>query len=234
MAKVADGIRYAERVVAGEIVAGEFVRLACQRFLDDLKYGEKRGIYFSEPRAQHILNFYKFVPHVKGALAGQPIELMDWHVFILINIFGFVIPLVNEETGEVVMRSDGSGRPVMVRRFRTAYNEVARKNAKSTLSSGIGLYMTGADSEGGAEVYSAATTRDQARIVFEDAKNMVRKARSTLGRLFDFNKLAIYQEQSASKFEPLSSDANNLDGLNIHCAIIDELHAHKTRDVWDV
>ncbi|EHH4219377.1 DUF1983 domain-containing protein [Escherichia coli] len=122
----------------------------------------------------------------------------------------------------------------MVRRFRTAYNEVARKNAKSTLSSGIGLYMTGADGEGGAEVYSAATTRDQARIVFEDAKNMVRKARSTLGRLFDFNKLAIYQEQSASKFEPLSSDANNLDGLNIHCAIIDELHAHKTRDVWDV
>ncbi|WP_338284781.1 terminase large subunit domain-containing protein, partial [Escherichia coli] len=109
--------------------------------------------------------------------------LMDWHVFILINIFGFVIPLVNEETGEVVMRSDGSGRPVMVRRFRTAYNEVARKNAKSTLSSGIGLYMTGADGEGGAEVYSAATTRDQARIVFEDAKNMVRKARSTLGRL---------------------------------------------------
>ncbi len=81
------------------------------------------------------------------------------------------------------MRSDGSGRPVMVRRFRTAYNEVARKNAKSTLSSGIGLYMTGADGEGGAEVYSAATTRDQARIVFEDAKNMVRKARSTLGRL---------------------------------------------------
>jgi hypothetical protein len=147
MAKVADGIRYAERVVAGNIIACEFVRLACQRFLDDLKFGEERGVYFSEPRAQHILNFYKFVPHVKGALAGQPIELMDWHIFILINIFGFVIPLVNEETGEIVLRNDGSGRPVMVRRFRTAYNEVARKNAKSTLSSGVGLYMTGADSE---------------------------------------------------------------------------------------
>ncbi|MGZ0506128.1 terminase large subunit, partial [Citrobacter freundii] len=74
----------------------------------------------------------------------------------------------------------------------------------------------------------------QARIVFDDAKTMVKKARPTLGRLFEFNKLAIYQEQTASKFEPLSSDANNLDGLNIHCAIIDELHAHKTRDVWDV
>lgn len=234
MAKVADGIRYAERVVAGEIIACEYVRLACQRFLDDLQNGEARGIFFSEPRAQHILNFYKFIPHVKGAQAGQPIALMDWHVFILINIYGFVIPLVDEETGGVVLRNDGSGRPVMVRRFRTAYNEVARKNAKSTLSSGVGLYMTGADGEGGAEVYSAATTRDQARIVFEDAKNMVKKAKSTLGRLFEFNKLAIYQEQSASKFEPLSSDANNLDGLNIHCGIVDELHAHKTRDVWDV
>ncbi|KOP35226.1 terminase, partial [Xenorhabdus sp. GDc328] len=135
MAKVAEGIRYAERVVAGEVVSGELVKLACQRFLNDLKTGEARGIYFSEPRAQHILNFYKFVPHVKGALAGQSIELMDWHIFILINLFGFVHPLVNEATGEVVLRNDGSGRPVMVRRFRTAYNEVARKNAKSTLSS---------------------------------------------------------------------------------------------------
>lgn len=234
MAKVTDGIRYAERVVAGEIVACELVRLSCQRFLNDLKFGPERGITFSEARAQHILNFYKFVPHVKGALAGQPIELMDWHIFILINIFGFIIPLIDENTGEVVLRNDGSGRPVMVRRFRTAYNEVARKNAKSTLSSGVGLYMTGADGEGGAEVYSAATTREQARIVFEDAKSMIKQARSTLGRLFEFNKLAIFQEQTSSRFGPLSSDANNLDGLNIHCAIVDELHAHKTRDVWDV
>lgn len=234
MAKVADGIRYAERVVAGEIVACELVRLSCQRFLNDLKVGPERGITFSEARAQHILNFYKFVPHVKGALAGQPIELMDWHIFILINIFGFIISLIDENTGEVVLRNDGSGRPVMVRRFRTAYNEVARKNAKSTLSSGVGLYMTGADGEGGAEVYSAATTREQARIVFEDAKSMIKQARPTLGRLFEFNKLAIFQEQTSSRFGPLSSDANNLDGLNIHCAIVDELHAHKTRDVWDV
>ncbi|MEM7836644.1 terminase large subunit, partial [Morganella morganii] len=221
MATVADGIRYAEQVVAGEIVTGELIRLACQRFLDDLEYGPERGIYFIEERARHILDFYRFVPHVKGALAGKPIELMPWHTFILINIFGFVIPLVDELTGEA--QYDDDGDPVLVRRFRTAYNEVARKNAKSTLSSGIGLYMTGADGEGGAEVYSAATTRDQARIVFEDAKNMVKKAKSSLGRLFEFNKLAIYQERSASKFEPLSSDANNLDGLNIHCGIVDEL-----------
>lgn len=232
MATVQAGIQYAESVLAGEIVAGELVRLACQRFLNDLEHGPERGVYFSEDRAQHILDFYNFVPHVKGALAGKPIELMPWHIFILINIFGFVVPLIDEMTGEAVLHEDGD--TVMVRRFRTAYDEVARKNAKSTLSSGIGLYMTGADGEGGAEVYSAATTRDQARIVFDDAKNMIKKAPRTLGRLFGHVKLNIHQERSASKFEPLSSDANNLDGLNIHCGIVDELHAHRTRDVWDV
>ena len=73
----------------------EYVRLACQRFLDDLAHGEERGIFFSEPRAQHILNFYNFVPHVKGA--GRPAYRADGLAcFILINIFGFVIPLVNE------------------------------------------------------------------------------------------------------------------------------------------
>lgn len=232
MAKVADGIRYAERVVAGDTVAGKYVKQACSRFLNDIQHGEERDIFFSESRAQHILNFYKFVPHVKGDLAGKPIDLMDWHIFILINIFGFITPLINEQTGKQVVNE--RGKPVMVRRFRTAYSEVARKNAKSTLSSGIGLYMAGADGEGGAEVYSAATTRDQARIVFNDAVNMIKQSKAALGRLFEFNKLAIFQERTASKFEPLSSDANNLDGLNIHCAIVDELHAHKTRAVWDV
>lgn len=232
MATVSDGIQYAERVLSGEIVAGELVRLSCQRFLNDLENGPERGVYFNEERAQHILDFYNFVPHVKGALAGKPIELMAWDIFILINLFGFVIPLIDEMTGEQMFDEDGDA--IMVRRFRTAYNEVARKNAKSTLSSGIGLYMTGADGEGGAEVYSAATTRDQARIVFDDAKNMIKKAPRTLGRLFGHVKLNIHQERTASKFEPLSSDANNLDGLNIHCGIVDELHAHRTRDVWDV
>lgn len=232
MATVSDGIEYAQRVLSGEIVAGELVRLSCQRFLNDLEHGPERGVYFSEDRAQHILDFYNFVPHVKGALAGKPIDLMAWDIFILINLFGFVIPLIDEMTGEQMFDDDGDA--IMVRRFRTAYNEVARKNAKSTLSSGIGLYMTGADGEGGAEVYSAATTRDQARIVFDDAKNMIKKAPRTLGRLFGHVKLNIHQERTASKFEPLSSDANNLDGLNIHCGIVDELHAHRTRDVWDV
>ncbi|RFC01456.1 terminase, partial [Klebsiella michiganensis] len=73
-----------------------------------------------------------------------------------------------------------------------------------------------------------------ARIVFDDAKRMIKLAPKTLGRLFGSNKLNIHQERTGSKFEPVASDANNLDGLNIHCGIVDELHAHKTRDVWEV
>lgn len=232
MADVQQGIDYAKSIVAGDIVAGKWVILACKRFLDDLEHGKTRNIFFSQKNAQHILDFYKFIPHVKGDLTGQIVELMNWHIFILINLFGFMVPLVDEITG--VQKISSSGKPRFRRRFRTSYKEVARKNAKSFLSSGIGLYMTSADGEGGAEVYSAATTRDQARIVFDDAKSMVRKSKQALGRLLEFNKMAIYQLSTGSKFEPLSSDANSLDGLNIHCGIVDELHAHKTRDVWDV
>ncbi|HHO0425761.1 TPA: terminase large subunit, partial [Klebsiella quasipneumoniae] len=103
MATVADGFRYAERVVSGDIVAGELVRLACQRFFHDLEHGPERGVYFDEGRAQHVLDFYNFVPHVKGHLTGKPIELMDWHTFILINLFGFVVPLIDEITFESIL-----------------------------------------------------------------------------------------------------------------------------------
>lgn len=217
-ATVADAIAYAHTIVDGEILSGKLTIQACQRFIDDLQTAEGRGLFFDVDAAQHALDWYEFIPHVKGRLAGQPIELAPWQAFIISNVFGWKI--LNE-------------RGELVRRFRTAYVEVARKNSKSTLSSGIGLYMAGADGEGGAEVYSAATTRDQARIVFDDAAMMVKKS-PVLKRLFGVHKLNIHQIESGSKFEPLSADANTLDGLNVHCGIIDELHAHKTREVYDV
>lgn len=122
-----------------------------------------------------------------------------------------------------------------LRRFREAYIEVPRKNGKSALSSGVGLYMLAADGEEGAEIYSAATTRDQARIVFDDAKLM---AERTPG-LRTYCGVAIMQHcitvaNTASKFSPLAAEGSTLDGLNVHCAVIDELHAHKTRAVYDV
>lgn len=210
MATLESACQYADDVISGKVVAGKWVRLACQRFIDDL---DKHS--FDVDKAQRILDFFPdFIRHVKGKLAGQPYELSDWEAFILINLFGFV---------------DANGK----RRFRTAYVEVARKNSKSTFCSGIALFMTAFDMEGGAEVYSAATTRDQARIVFGDAQNMVRKS-APLKKVFGVHKLNIHHMKSASKFEPLSSDAQTLDGLNIHCGIMDEVHAHKTREVWDV
>jgi phage terminase large subunit-like protein len=121
------------------------------------------------------------------------------------------------------------------RRFRRAYGEIARGNAKSTLSAGIGLYMTCADGESGAECYSAATTKDQARIVFGDAKAMARKA-TTLQQSFGIEPLAhaIVQARSNSIFKALAAEDSSLDGLNTHFGCIDELHAHRTRGVYDV
>lgn len=139
-----------------------------------------------------------------------------WQKFIYTTVFGW-------------KRADGT------RRFRTAYNEIPRKNAKSTMSAPIGNYMLAVDGEPGAEIYSAATTREQARIVFELAQRMAEREPDFLARYgVSVHAHAIAVQDSASTFRPLSAEADTLDGLNVHCAIVDELHAHPTRKVWDV
>ena len=119
------------------------------------------------------------------------------------------------------------------RRFRVAHVEVARKNGKTTLWCGIGLYMLFADGEPGAEVYCAATKKDQARLLFHEAERMRKASPSLKKRIQNFrDNMSVVA--TASKFEPLGADSDTLDGLNVHCALVDELHAHKTRDLWDV
>lgn len=219
---------YAEKVVAGEILACKWVKAACQRQLSDLKkYRGKASPYRFNPKltsksgkayypADNLCAFIERLPHVKGPLAGEPITLEPWQVFILTTVFGWV-------------KADGT------RRFRRSYIEVPRGNAKSTLSSAVGLYMLAADGEGGAEVYSLATTRDQARIVFGDAQTMARRSPGFRNR-FSVNVGAHNMNvmASGSKFEALSAEGSTLDGLNIHFGCVDELHAHKTRTVYDV
>ena len=220
--------RYAEAVVAGDIPACRWVRLACQRQLDDLaRFKGKASPYRFNPAladgkgkryhpADNLCAFIERLPHVKGPLAGEPIRLEPWQVFILTTVFGWVKP-------------DGK------RRFRRSYIEVPRGNAKSTLSSAVALYMLAADGEGGAEVYSLATTRDQARIVFGDAQAMARRSpgfRSRFGVEVGAHNLHVLA--TGSKFEALSAEGSTLDGLNIHFGCVDELHAHKTRTVYDV
>lgn len=205
---------YAWAVVDDKIPAGNLIRLACERHLRDLKTGKNREIYWDPEAAQHAIDFYRFLRHSKGEWAGVGFELQPWQQFIVGSIFGW-------------KRADG------YRRFRTVYAEVPRKNGKSTLSAGIGLYLLIGDGEPGAEVYSAATKRDQARIVHGEAIRMV-KASPDLRKRIRVYKDNLHIERANSKYEPLGADADTMDGLNVHGAIVDELHAHKTRAVWDV
>jgi len=214
-------IKYAKEVISGSIVAGKLVKLAAKRFIRDLKNGAARGLRFDTAAAQHVVDFFGHLHHSKGEWGGRIFILSPFQVFVLANLFGW-------------KRADGT------RRFRESYIELARKNGKSTFVSGIALYMEIADGEPGAEVYSAATKKDQAKIVFDEAVRMMKASPSLAGRLSlnqakgapqawrNLNDLA-----TNSKFEPLPADAGTLDGLNIHCAIIDELHEHTSRYLYD-
>lgn len=206
--------KYVRDVISGKVVTCKWVKLACQRYRNDRKEGSKRDIHFKEDKAYHAIEFIQQLTHSKGEWAGQDFILEPWELFVVWNLFGW-------------LRKDD------FRRFSTAYLEVARKNGKSTLLAGIGLYLFVADNEPGAEVYSAATKIDQARISHSEATRMVNQSPELKKHISVFkNNLSI--ADTASKFEPLASDHDTLDGLNIHGALIDELHAHKTRDLWDV
>lgn len=206
--------RYVEDVLAGRVVACQAVRHACERHRRDLADGAARGLYFDEASAQIAIAFFELLKHSKGEWAGQTIELEPWQQFVVWSLFGW-------------KRADGT------RRFRTCYLEVARKNGKSTLAAGLGLFLMTADGEPGAEVYSAATKRDQARITHAEATRMV-KASPHLRRRLTVYRDNIHIKDTASKFEPLGRDTDSTDGLNVHAAIVDEVHAHKTRDLWDL
>ncbi len=198
----------------GDIIAGKRVIQACQRHLRDLKSGSRRGLVWDPDAAQHAIDFFQFLKHTKGEWAGTTVRLEPWQQFIFGCVFGWY-------------RKDGT------RRYRVAYIEVARKNGKSTALAGIGLYLMVADGEEGADVYSIATKKDQARIVWEDARRMVMRS-PALRELVQPLKNNLNMELTSSKFEPLGSDDDTLDGLNPHGVIVDELHAHKDRGAWDV
>lgn len=206
--------RYVDDVLAGRQVACKWVRLACERHRRDLENGIERGLRFDEPTAKTAIAFFRLLKHSKGEWAGRPLALEPWEQFAVWSLFGW-------------KREDGT------RRFRTSYLEVARKNGKTTLAAGIGLYLMLADGEPGAEVYSVATKRDQARISHSESTRMA-KSSPQLRRMVTIFKDNIHILNTASKFEPLGADSDTMDGLNVHGAIVDEVHAHKTRDTWDV
>jgi len=210
---------YATRVVAGEIPAGRYVRLACQRFLDDL---EREWEYeFRADLANAAVDFMELLPHTKGKWAAkrQLLVLESWQCFIECNLFGWV----HRDTG--------------LRRFREAYEEEPRKNGKSIRLAARGVFLFAADGEAGAEVYSGATTEPQSHEIFRPAWQMVQK----MGGLRDAfgieqggnpkNPGPMYITSDMSKFQTLIGKPG--DGSSPHGALIDEYHEHDTDHMVD-
>lgn len=204
---------YAEQVRSGEILVCEYVRLAVERYYADLDRALDKGWYFDKKAAMRAIRFIEKLKHTKGEWAGQRFRLEPWQQFVLWNIFGW-------------KNADG------MRRFRYVYIEIARKNGKTALSAGIGLYMLFADGESRPEVYSAATVKDQAKICFSDAAEIV-KATDLKNYLTPYRNSIVY-ELKGGTMKPLSSDYGTHDGLNPSCGIIDEFHAHKDSGMFDV
>lgn len=204
---------YAEQVRSGEILVCEYVRLAVERYYADLDRALDKGWYFDKKAAMRAIHFVEKLKHTKGEWAGQQFRLEPWQQFVLWNIFGW-------------KNADGT------RRFRYAYIEIARKNGKTALSAGIGLYMLFADGESRPEVYSAATVKDQAKICFSDAVEIV-KATDLKNYLTPYRNSIVY-ELKGGTMKPLSSDYGTHDGLNPSRGIIDEFHAHKDSGMFDV
>jgi len=222
-------LAYAQRVANRLEVAGRFERLACERFLRDIERAGTDNFPFVLDRALggRVCRFVELLPHIKGEWA-KPIyadgkisyaklHLEDWQVFVEFQLFGWK----HRDTG--------------LRRFRRSYEEVARKNAKSTRAAARELYLLAADGEPGAHCYSAATTGEQAREVFDVARNMALREPEFLARFgVEVGKHDITIPGAASSMKALNAEGSTLDGLNIHGCVVDELHAHKTRAVWDV
>jgi phage terminase large subunit-like protein len=214
-------LEYARAVVADQIPACLWVRRACQRHLDDLERfkGKDSPYYFDAAQANRVCDIVQRFPHIRGvwANARKRLELEPWQCFIIVVVFGWQCTATK------------------TRRFRIVYIEIPRKNAKSTLTSAIGLYLLACDGEQGAHIVSAASALHQAKVIFTDAQLMARREAGYRSR-FGVEVLAhvIAVPETASKFEALSAEYSSLDGLNIHAALIDELHAHPSRQLWDV
>lgn len=204
--------RYARAVVSGELVAGPHVRGACQRHLDDLVHGGARGLRFDTEQAARAINFFPDILRLTGGeYDGIAYQLLDWQQFIVGSIFGW-------------KGADG------YRRFRTAYVETGKGSGKSPLAAGIGLYGLMADDEAGAEVYAAATKKDQAMILFRDAVAMVDQSPELAARILKsgtgLNVWNLAWLERRSFFKPIASD-DGQSGPRPHISLLDEIHEHK-------
>ena len=208
-------IEYYNAIVSEEVIVSNKVRRIYKKLVDDIH--DKESVYeYSPNRANHAIEFIEnFCKHSKGKWGGKRIELELWQQAFIAASFGFVHKL------------DGT------RKYREILLIVARKNGKSTIASGIGLYLQVADGEAGAEIYAVATKKDQAKLVWLDAKRMVNKSPALRKRIKPLVS-ELRADYNDSSFKPLGSDSETLDGLNVHGAMMDEIHAWKDKNLYDV
>ena len=207
--------QYLEEINAGRIIASQRVHKIYARLAAEI--ADPQSPYaFNEAVAQRPIDFIeRFCRHSKGEWAGKPLKLMLFQKAFISALFGFV----DKATG--------------LRRFREAFLFMARKSGKTELLSAIALYCLIADKEAGAEVYCAATKKAQARILFDEVLNMVKQS-PDLSQVLKKRKADLYFPLEFSKMQPLGKNADTLDGLNAHLAIIDECHAVKGRELYEV
>ncbi len=209
---------YARAVISGKIVACKWIKLLCQRHLDDLARvaSEDFPYLFDPARAERVAKFLQLLPHTKGKWAGKRelITLEPWQLFSVCVPFGWL------------RKKDGN------RRYRTLLIFVPRKNGKSIIGGGLGIYMFTADNEFGAEVYSGATTEKQAWEVFRPAKQMIERTpelREHFG--VEVNASNMVRLEDGSRFEPVIGKPG--DGSSPSCSIVDEYHEHQDSTLFD-
>ena len=214
--------KYAKDILNGKIPACRWVKLACERHLNDLKRAESNdfGYYFDEKDAKRYIDFIQNLNLWKSQWANKPVEVQGWQTFIIQVMLGWK------------RKSDNT------RRFRKAYIEMARKNAKTTLAAMIGLAVLFIDNESGAQIYSAATKEEQAKIVVTDMAGII-NATPGLKEYFTFRKSRegynrIIYNDTYSFVRPLGRDSDTQDGFDPFMGIIDEYHEHKTDGLVNV
>ena len=208
---------YAQAVVAGEVIAGPHVRAACQRHLRDLEEGPRRGLTWDLAAADRALRFFPRTLRLAGGqFEGVPFELHPSQAFIVGSLFGW-------------KRSDGT------RRFRRAYIEQGKGNGKSPLAAGIGMYCLVADNEARAEVYAAASKKDQAMVLFRDAVAMRDQSKALRARVKAHGGNPVWNltYRDSSFFRPISSEEGQ-SGPRPSCALCDEIHEHKDGHVIEM
>lgn len=208
-------LEYWNQIKSGKVIVSNKVKRVYKKLIDDMH--DQDSVYeYSEDRASHSIEFVeRYCKHSKGKQGGKPFKLELWQRAMTAALFGFIHKI------------DG------IRKYREFVLVVARKNGKSAWGSAIALYMLMADGEPGPEVISAATKKDQSKIIWNESKRMVKKS-PVLNKRVRSRTSGLYFDANDGEFKPLSSDSNTLDGLNLHCSLIDELHAIEDKNLYDV